>query len=297
MLAIIVGIYLLSIPRLSELNEHTSVPRGGVTALAVEAYLSNVTISTGGDEFAFRLTGKSLADENYRAHLTVAWDEKTPGRLVVRETRSAFDLRFEGHDKLSLEITLPEGYNKTLSVDNIIGNVDMGRVACHTWSLTLGSGNATVKDAFFATSLSPGFDKLGSGTVNTGKGKAVVENVVNDSVNVYSTSGEISATGCTAGNFRANSISGTIGITDLTTGGLKISTSAGKVNAAMKGLTAEAFLDSMSGDIDLTFPSGLALDIKASSASGSVKNDYPSAEGAIPVDAATLTGNIVISER
>lgn len=295
MLAIISGIYFLSIPHISSIEEHTSLPHEGVKSLAVEAYSSDVNVLCGGNEFKMRLYGKTLSDENYRAHMTVTWDETDPERLVVRETRKALDLRFSSGEELTLEITLPAAYKNGLSVESTAGDVSVDGIACHSWVLTLMSGDVSVKNAFFATSESPGFDSLGSGSIILGaSGNALLENVVNDSVSVFGASGRIASVNCTTGNFKAETISGNIDISALNTGGLKVSTTSGKVDANMKKLTAEAMLDSMGGSITLTLPSGVPFDIEASSASGRVTQSVPSTEGAVPIVAAALTGNIEV---
>ncbi len=296
-LAGVAGAYYLSIPTLSDFDESETIPREGVEALAVEAYLSDVNVTVGGDVFSARLYGHALSDEQYRAHLVVARDDATPGRLVIREERGAYEIRFSGEERLTLDITIPDGFNTSVTVDNTSGDVRVDGVNAHTWSYTSLTGDVEVKNSSFAQSLVPGFSTYGKGSVHSGSGRTVVENVMNDGLSVISSSGRITVTGCKTGNLHAESISGMVDILGADTGGLSASTSTGAINIDMAALTAEARLDSMSGKITLALPPDREFNIEASSASGGIQTGYPSVEGGLPIIAATITGDIEIRAK
>ena len=293
-LAGVTGLYYWSIPTLADFDESETIPREGVEALAIEAYLSDVNITTGGDVFTARLHGRAFSEEQYRAHLSVTRDAAAPGRLIIREHRNAFDSRLNGEERLTLDITIPDGFNTSVTVDSTSGNIKADGVSVHTWVYTSLSGDVEVRNSHFAQSIVPGFSTYGQGTVSSGTGNALVGNVMNDGVTVMSSSGKITATACKTGNLRAESISGAIDILGADTGGLSVSTGTGAVNIDMASLTAEARLDSMSGRISLALPQGREFRIEASSASGEIQSNYPQTEDGLPVTIATSTGSIEI---
>ncbi len=293
----VTGLYFMSIPTLAGFDEGETIPREGVEALAVEAYISDVNVTAGGEAFTARLYGRAISDEQYRPYLDITRDAATPGRLVIRERRNAFESRFGREERLTLDITIPNGFNTSVSVDNTSGDVRVDGINVHTWSYTSLSGDVEVKNSSFAQSLVPGFATYGKGSVHSGTGAATIENVMNDGVTVISSSGRITATACKTGNFRAQSISGAVDILGADTGGLSVSTSTGAVNIDMAALTAEARLDSMSGKIALALPPGREFTIETSSASGEVHLDYPETEGGFPIVAATITGDIEIRAK
>ncbi len=296
-LAGVAGLYFWSIPTLSDFDEIMTIERAGVESLWIEAYLSDVNITAGGDVFSVRLYGRSFSDEQYRARLAIARDTASPSRLIIREHRDAYDSRRSGDERLTLDITIPEGFNTSVTVDNTSGNISADGVSVHTWIYTSLSGDIEVKNSHFAQSRVPGFATYGQGSANSGTGNATVDNVMNDGVTIVSSSGKISATACKTGNLRAESITGAIDILGADTGGLSVSTTSGAVNIDMAALTAEARLDSMSGRISLSLPSGRAFRFEASSASGAVQTDYPHTEDGLPVVVATITGDISIRSK
>ena len=296
-LAGITGLYFWSIPALSNFDETTEIAKDGVESLWVEAYLSDVNITSGGNVFSARLHGRSFTEEQYRARLSVSWDALSPGRLIIREYREAHDSRLTGDERLTLDIVIPEGYNTSVTVDNTSGDIRADGVNVHTWIYTTLSGDIEVKNSHFAQSLVPGFSTYGQGSANSGSGNAVIDNVMNDGVTIVSSSGKITATACKTGNLRAESIIGAVDILGADTGGLSVSTSSGAVNIDMAALTAEARLDSMSGKIALALPAGRAFRIEASSASGVVQTGYPSQEDGLPLTVATITGDIEIRAK
>ncbi len=296
-LAGVTGLYFWSIPALADFDESATIPKEGVEALWIEAYLSDVNITAGGDVFSARLHGRSFTEEQYRARLAITRDPASPGRLIMRETREAFDSRLSGDERLTLDITIPDGFNTSVTVDNTSGDIRTDGVSVHTWIYTTLSGDVEVKNSHFAQSLVPGFATYGQGSVNSGTGSAAVDNVMNDAVTVVSSSGRITATACKTGNFRAESITGAIDILGVDTGGLSVSTSSGAVNIDMAALTAEARLDSMSGRISLALPPERAFRFEASSASGAVQANYPQTEDGLPIVVATITGDIDIRAK
>ncbi len=291
------GLYFWSIPTLSDFDEIMTIERAGVESLWIEAYLSDVNITAGGDEFSARLHGRSFTDEQYRARLAVSRDATTPSRLIIREHRDAYDSRRSGDERLTLDITIPEGFNTSVTVDNTSGNISADGVSVHTWIFTSLSGDIEVKNSHFAQSRVPGFATYGQGSVSSGTGNATVDNVMNDGVGIVSSSGKISASACKTGNLRAESITGAVDIRGVDTGGLSVSTSSGAVNVDLAALTAEARLDSMSGRISIALPPDRAFRIETSSASGDVQSNYPQTEDGLPVMVATITGDIVIRAK
>ena len=296
-LAGVTWLYFWSIPTLSDFDESESVPREGVEALWVEAYLSDVNVSVGGDVFFARLHGRSFSEERYKARLAISRDSSAPGRLIIREQRDAHDSRLNGEERLTLDIMIPEGFNTSVTVDNTSGDIRADGVSVHTWIYTSLAGDIEVKNSAFAQSLVSGFSTYGQGSINSGTGSAAVDNVMNDGVTVVSSSGRITATACKTGNLRAESITGDVEILGVDTGGLSVSTSSGAVNIDAAALTAEARLDSMSGKISLALPPGREFRIEASSASGAVQSNYPQTEGGLPVVIATITGDIEVRSK
>ena len=296
-LAGVIGLYFWSIPNFADFDISETVPKEGVEALWIEAYLSDVNITAGGDVFSARLHGRSFTEEQYRARLAITRDPASPGRLIMRETRDAYDSRLNGEERLTLDITIPEGFNTSVTVDNTSGDIRADGVTVHTWIFTSLTGDIEVKNSHFAQSLVPGFATYGQGSINSGTGDASVDNVMNDGVTVVSSSGKITAQACKTGNLRAESITGTIDILGVDTGGLSVSTSSGAVNIDLAALTAEARLDSMSGRISLALPQEREFRIEASSASGAVQANYPQTEDGLPVVVATITGDIDIRAK
>lgn len=285
-LAVIGGIYFLSVPRLTPLDEYAGAPAVGVQHIKIEGDVSHIGITTGSSGFKAHLYGESVSDNKFRARLSIEPDLVDPSALVIKEYRMAY-FRFGNDEELWLDITVPNSFSGGVSVDSVSGPITANGLKTNALFVTSVSGEITLRNCAYNPLLS----SVAAMSVSSGSGPIHLESMVTNQLDIQSTSGEISALGCNAHSFEVENISGSVELNDIDAGELIVSTSSGAIEANVRTLGQAARLDSVSGEIGLRFPEGLPLSFDMSSVSGEVVRNYPSTEAGIPVVVVTLSGN------
>lgn len=206
-----------------EINDVRSFSQGNIKEIQVlmENEAVHVIRTEAGGELKFHLYGKAKTD-------TKLIFENDNEKIVVNDNRGLI----RQFNKLSLDIYIPEGYNKNLSIKVTSGDVKIDSVNLSRCSLSSSSGEIVIK-------------------------KIVAAELV-----LKSTSGIISVNECTAKDTKIEATSGKVNISysQFEIGNVNIKTSSGNINVNLPG-TAEFLLKAQtdSGNIQTDFavsPSG-----------------------------------------
>ena len=92
----------------------------------------------------------------------------------------------------------------------------------------------------------------------------------------HSVSGDVTATDV-SGDIRVNSVSGDVKVTGASTGSIQANSVSGDIEVGIDQLTGSSDLtfSTVSGDVDITLPSGLNATVRMSTLSGELESDFP----------------------
>lgn len=226
---IIMGIFgVTALISSREINDVRSFSQGNIGEIQIlmENEAVHVIRAEAGGELKFHLYGKAKTD----VKLIFGNDNE---KLVVNDNRGLI----RPLNKLSLDIYIPEGYSKKLSIK-------------------VTSGDVKIDPA-----------NLSGFSVNSSSGEIVVKKIVAAELVLKSTSGVINVTECTAKDTKIEATSGKVNISysQFEIGNVNIKTSSGNINVNLPG-TAEFLLKAQtdSGNIqnDFAFSPGDSNDKK-----------------------------------
>jgi lia operon protein LiaG len=222
--------------------------------------LSAVHIATGstdvhtrtapGSSLTARLHGSVGSDRP--EHMPRLFTERRGGVLEIRIERPRRIGLFLGDlvGRLTFDLTLPEDYHQTLTVESGSGDVSLSSHRLELLSLSTGSGDINLESVACA-----------SLTTSSGSGDQTARELSSDEARLESASGDIRIAA-----YR---------------GGAEISTGSGDVRLQFQELAGNVSADTGSGDVVLILPESADFRLEARSASGDISNAFPLQPGTL----------------
>jgi lia operon protein LiaG len=225
------------------IDEKASFPIAGVDLLAVSAVSEDVRITEGSgpDIEAWFHGAVGTASADAIPHM-VAESKGTTVQVRV-ERKQALQIGFFWSD-LVLEIKVPAGYARRLSVGSVSGGIALAAHAYAGLSLASTSGN-----------------------ISGGALKAA-------DLSMRSTSGDVNADSLTAQRSDISTVSGSIQVRALA-GNAVVHTTSGDVKLTYAATPSQVDASSTSGSVTIAFPADASFQLDARSTSGDVRCAFP----------------------
>jgi len=119
-------------------------------------------------------------------------------------------------------------------------------------------------------------------------GPVVVHDISNAHVHVKTLSGPVTLSNLSNGQLDVTSVGGDINMNAVNGRSVSVNTGSGKiVYVGDFGNDGDYSLSNHSGDIDVTIPQNASVDVTARSVTGSVQNDFPLTQRAVPAVASS----------
>jgi lia operon protein LiaG len=225
------------------IDERKSLPLDGVDLVSISSVSDDVRVvegdGTGVDAWFHGTAGSASADS--LPHLVV---ERSGATVDIRlERKRPFSLGFFWSD-LRLEVTVPRGYARSISVTTTSADMELP------------------DHAFDVVTLSTTSGEVKTGALSASDFKA------------HSTSGDVRVSGLTARRADLSSVSGEVRM-ESAKAETTVRTVSGDVTLAFSAAPAAVDAESTSGEITMTLPADAAFTLDARSTSGDVRCQFP----------------------
>lgn len=287
--------------------------RGGRGSVAID---ERKTLSLDGiDLVAVNATSESVRIVAGAGPTAEAWLHGTVGAgsrenaptLAVERTGSRAEVRVDHRivvgpvcGRLELEVSVPAGYARGLSVSTSSGAIEVPERDGTTLALSATSGDVR-SGAVQATDF----------TAKSSSGRVRVESARATSVTVSTTSGVLDIGSVQATDFAAHTSSGDIAVDSLDArhsklgatsgritvgavgGDLRAGTSSGKISLGFTGQPSRVEATATSGDVTVQLPAGAQFSLDAGATSGDIRCAFPiTIAGDARGGRRTLVGNV-----
>ncbi|NLZ46663.1 MAG: DUF4097 domain-containing protein [Clostridiales bacterium] len=178
-----------------------------------------------------------------------------------------------------IKVYLPASYSEDLKITTTNGNIDLSDVSLDISSIRIDSTSGEIKiNEMTATDIH----------LSSTHGKMELGNIIGDNIKIETTNGNVSCKSI-EGNVAYTSTSGKAEFLSAKGSGTYKANNSGKLKVNYEEVTGDLSLYNKNDNIDLTIPSTLDFDFKATTKNGSVDTNF---QGSISVKGRTTSGTI-----
>lgn len=247
------GTALFSVAK--EINEEKSFSTEAAAEIEIDLSSTSLhIITTQGSEVRFHLYGKSRHDTNLSA-------EMNNGRITAQLKRRKSIISFG--ENLKMDVYIPEGYDKDLSIDTSSGNIKIDSLILADIKLNTSSGEL---DADMLTA-----ERL---IITTSSGDLNIRRINAEKLNVKGTSSKINITECMARDADIVATSGNVKINNCG-GSMDLKTTSASVEIGFNEFeNKNVNIGSTSGNVTLELPHNAEFNYYVSTLSGRLQSDF-----------------------